>query len=155
MKYFGKGSEDNDGYTDEELKQLELERRYRDENIETVPRFDLQHTNPFLTGSRVYGTPNEDSDIDLVVFGDPKTFNLLKLMQDGIKNVFNNCLRFGKLNIIYCTDPTDYSVWWDGTQDLINHVRTTGRTIDKELATFHFDVIRYERNVEDHYDKGH
>lgn len=28
----------------------------------------------FLTGSRVYGTPKEDSDIDLVVFMDKNTY---------------------------------------------------------------------------------
>lgn len=40
----------------------------------------------FLTGSRVYGSPKEDSDLDLVIHVSSGDLELLKLMSDEVVN---------------------------------------------------------------------
>ncbi len=58
-----------------------------------------------LTGSRVYGKPTEDSDIDLVVLMSPeKGADLAALMGEGLN-----------LNVIVETDPKQFEIWGVGT----------------------------------------
>jgi len=49
----------------------------------------------YLTGSRAYGTPRDDSDIDLVIACDAKTLGTLWEFNEGGKG-----LRYGKLNLV-------------------------------------------------------
>lgn len=80
----------------------------------------------FITGSRAYGTPREDSDIDLVIRCSPEDAEILlgwneatqeERMQgaaaygeEGILQV-----RYGRLNLILCTDDYRYAEWVEGT----------------------------------------
>jgi Nucleotidyltransferase domain len=82
----------------------------------------------FLTGSRAYGTPRIDSDIDLVIFTDVETAGLLQVWgavenaapqgsDEGSDEVYGP-IRFGKLNLIVCTSEEAYRAWVDGTAEL-------------------------------------
>lgn len=52
----------------------------------------------FITGSRAYGTPREDSDIDLVISVSPADSEILwRLTEETTGSV-----RFGRLNLIIC-----------------------------------------------------
>lgn len=67
--------------------------------------------HPFLTGSHAYGTPSEDSDIDMVVWAEDAQ---LRALLEGC----GYPIRFGKLNIIICDNETDWLIWQKGTEAL-------------------------------------
>lgn len=87
--------------------------------------------NALLTGSRVYGTPKPNSDIDLVVLMSVKDLHRLQELfkdewrsntadtgnYDGI-GAMSDQFRFGNLNLIVTTDPLAYEVWRRGTEAL-------------------------------------
>jgi predicted nucleotidyltransferase len=84
-----------------------------------------KHTYAFLTGSRVYGVPNKDSDVDLVILvRDPKEAE--KIASLGYRDTeateyqcgLGVSVRFGNLNLIVLTDPRLYEVWREGTRIL-------------------------------------
>lgn len=68
--------------------------------------------NAFITGSHAYGTPNKDSDVDLVVRMSKATLKKLHELS-GIKE--GEPLRFGNLNLIACTNDLEMAVWKVGT----------------------------------------
>lgn len=86
----------------------------------------------FLTGSRAYGKIGPSSDTDLVVFvTDEKTIRVLKEQADpsspGLYATDTDrlhdrrksfSLRFGKLNLIVCTDRERFNDWQWGTKRL-------------------------------------
>jgi len=61
----------------------------------------------FITGSRIYGHPTKDSDIDLVIYTDQETKELLIALSDTGKQP----CKFGKLNLILTTDKDEYNSW--------------------------------------------
>lgn len=65
-----------------------------------------------LTGSRAYGIPTEESDIDLVIFCSPAVKLLLEKHKDELTG---NAVRYGKLNLIPCDRQEDYDAWKVGT----------------------------------------
>lgn len=81
-----------------------------------------------MTGSRVYGTPTEKSDVDVVFLCDPtdiEIFALLADKEDGHhvidKEYERECgqsFRFGKLNLICTWDDEYFDVWEEGTRQL-------------------------------------
>lgn len=91
-------------------------------------------TPAFLTGSQRYGTPKRKSDIDLVVLMTPEELNELadiagydhETRYDSNSMTF--ALRFGKLNLICCTTQTQYEVWKDGTDTLVEQSPVTRDT---------------------------
>jgi hypothetical protein len=72
----------------------------------------------FLTGSRAYGIPRYDSDIDLVI----RTEEMQKLSELGevIESYEGESasIRFGKLNIIACATDRLFNLWFEGTEHL-------------------------------------
>ena len=70
---------------------------------------------PFITGSRAYGYPTPDSDIDLVLpVLDEQESDLLLHLSDKSK-----CpIKYNKLNLIICTLPGQYELWKNGTEYL-------------------------------------
>jgi hypothetical protein len=86
----------------------------------------------FVTGSRKYGTPKPDSDVDLIVFvskadleilaalADPETLEdrSAPAFQASDYDPMSKPLRFGKLNLICVTDPAQYDAWRAGTERL-------------------------------------
>lgn len=100
-----------------------------------------------LTGSRVYGTPRLDSDVDMVVLiEDPEDYYILaqesefntqgaKLRADQSYN--GRSLRFGKLNIIaVLKDEMVFEAWRKGT-DFLKSIRP----VTKEQACLIFDTM--------------
>lgn len=77
-----------------------------------------------LTGSRAYGKPTEDSDIDLVLLSETDEDSILfqilrsqgnRIEEDSDSKFYTN-LRFGKLNLILCENPCTFRVWEEGTK---------------------------------------
>ena len=67
----------------------------------------------FLTGSHVYGTPTDGSDVDLVVVVDYDDTNLIGMLwneADSRDGSDASSLKFGKLNLISVT-PLEYDRW--------------------------------------------
>jgi predicted nucleotidyltransferase len=85
----------------------------------------------FVTGSRAYGTPREDSDIDLVVMVSLRDMERLRDQHDErparddddegeYPDVPDQAqLRFGRLNLLCVTQEDDYEAWRSGTEELI------------------------------------
>lgn len=103
--------------------------------------------NSFLTGSRVYGTPHEGSDVDLVV---RMTYDdicklagvagvQLDVSDGGQKSV---SLKFGKLNLIATYDDSVFATWRMGTDDLRGQSPVT-----RSDAVAHFKKLRELRKV--------
>lgn len=83
--------------------------------------------NAFLTGSRKYGTPRDDSNVDLVILTDGVSLHKLSELADDAEEHKSpgygalprgKSLRFGKLNLIAVTDPVLYATWVVGTEQL-------------------------------------
>lgn len=87
----------------------------------------------FLTGSRVYGTPRPDSDIDFVVLVGKDELLTLTALADNLaekaesegslgstrgKEDPGESLRFGKLNLICHTSQVVFEAWRDATAAL-------------------------------------
>jgi hypothetical protein len=94
----------------------------------------------FLTGSCAYGTPNADSDIDLVICISPEDLGLLIEQSDDGScryggDVLCACLRFGKLNILACTRDEDFAVWKVG----VAHLKLRAPVVrEQAVGTFKF-----------------
>ena len=73
-----------------------------------------------LTGSRVYGTPTKESDIDLVVLMSWDAAAALREQADEVGEYegADLCLRFGKLNLLVTSQVQMYNAWVRGTAQL-------------------------------------
>jgi predicted nucleotidyltransferase len=80
-----------------------------------------------LTGSQVYGTPTDASDIDLVVMMDEASATELKGLHDQESSYpeRKGSLRFGRLNLIIVTDYRKFKAWRQGTAELIERKPVT------------------------------
>lgn len=93
-----------------------------------------------ITGSRVYGTPREDSDVDLVLKITASEFEILRQLadpQDEEDTPYNGLphIRFGRLNIIPCIHQATYTAWKRGTRNLI-----ACRPVTRDEAVHEFDI---------------
>lgn len=86
----------------------------------------------FATGSRVYGTPKVDSDIDLVIYVDKKTEKLLRKYCDHNKPS-DKSIRFGRLNLILVNKMSQWDAWFLGTARL---KKLSPVTRDQAIAEF-------------------
>jgi hypothetical protein len=76
----------------------------------------------FLTGSRAYGTPRPDSDIDLCVLMSKEDLNELIAGNTPAKSDYGKAsasLRFGILNLVCMTSEFDFMAWKVATEELI------------------------------------
>lgn len=88
-------------------------------------------TNAFLTGSHVYGDPNEASDVDLVVCVDEGE---LETLLDLLPKQFDECeyndgslsLRAGKLNLILIESASEFERWRAATE-LLSSVKPVSK----------------------------
>jgi len=68
----------------------------------------MSNTTPaFLTGSRVYGIPREDSDIDMVILVSENDSETLKNISDTGKYP----IQFASLNLILVKNQEEYNRW--------------------------------------------
>ena len=103
----------------------------------------------FLTGSHVYGTPNEHSDIDLVVRMDSDTVDRLAELtsQDIAEQIHYSdgsiSLRFGKLNLIVCLTDEIYAAWkvatWTAERE--KDKKKIGESLDKNVSAKLFQEL--------------
>jgi len=106
----------------------------------------------FITGSRVYGTPTEKSDTDLVILTDQATVDLLcslfgteedqalakKTTQDPeYLEGLSASIKVGKLNLLLCVHEHHYDIWLRGTRQLQAIAPVT-----RAQAVTLFDVLR-------------
>lgn len=81
----------------------------------------------YFTGSRVYGNPKPDSDLDLVVLMDHDQFHLFVECSDTSVDTDqyeekpkSASLKFGKLNVIAVTEEAEFVAWCNGTKKCID-----------------------------------
>ena len=96
----------------------------------------MSHYRAILTGSRVYGTPKEDSDIDLVVhISEAEILQLSQLADEMSSEMYLSTgsvsLRFGRLNLLCVAQREDYLRWEKGTEVLIAQKPVTRETAVK------------------------
>ena len=75
-------------------------------------------TMAFITGSRAYGIPRDDSDVDLVVRADGKTIKLLVELLGRHASDYDGdsvSIRTGGLNLHLCHDDKTFEKWERGT----------------------------------------
>lgn len=102
--------------------------------------------NAFLTGSRVYGKPREDSDIDLVVLMEDESAETLIDLENEFGNVsqygklFTNSLKFGNLNLIVCSSKEEFEAWKKGTKILLDECMLNG-PVTKAAACVIFENL--------------
>ncbi len=93
----------------------------------------------FMTGSRVYGTPRPDSDVDLVVLVSPEDAAILGDNNQDTRGSAQT-LQYGNLNLIALIDDVDgngrkqFDIWRTVTDSLIKRAPVT-----KEEAVKAFD----------------
>lgn len=111
----------------------------------------------FVTGSRKYGKPRKDSDIDLVVFVesnadimlldhmkvDRKQARLVSMTADEDNGL--HIYRFGDLNLMAVTNEKWYQVWKDATEECSN--REDAVTLTREQAVEIFKRHEKEKGV--------
>lgn len=107
--------------------------------------------NAFITGSRVYGKPTPSSDIDLVILVDEQTSTRLQLMARETDEQKPLAIRFGRLNLIICTDEAEFAVWKVGTCQMVRQKIKDGKKFDKTEAKAVFDLLRESLGMEDGY----
>lgn len=108
----------------------------------------------FLTGSRVYGVPAEDSDVDLVVLGSyPLIRHLIPFADNGekVKKALKSGTRspddsgasmyFGRLNLIIETSRRNFTQWLVGTEILIEE-QERGEPVSRDRAVEVFEQVR-------------
>lgn len=96
----------------------------------------------FVTGSHAYGTPHDQSDVDLVVLLESsRDLDLLRKIADNDSKINEQydgvCLRFGKLNLLCTLSQIDFDIWWEGTEDLI-----LKKPVTRDVAVEHFRELR-------------
>ena len=78
----------------------------------------------FITGSRAYGVPTDESDIDLIVVVEASTLLLLSTLADNSGSGMEEAterggasLRFGRLNLL-CVTEKHHEIWKRATDEL-------------------------------------
>lgn len=84
--------------------------------------------NAFLTGSRVYGIPSDDSDVDLVVL--LSTDDKAKLREVHGPGP----IKFGNLNLILCDKQEQFDCWEKSRYDCLKQSDITGAPLTREMA---------------------
>jgi hypothetical protein len=92
----------------------------------------------FITGSRAYGSPTPQSDVDLVVLVDSETLVKLRSLSDTWRD---GSIRFGNLNLVALDSEQQFKLWEQGTQTLIDKSKLERRPITKIEAKQHFKSI--------------
>lgn len=90
----------------------------------------------FITGSRAYGTPTKDSDVDIVILADSDAESLLWNLSESSDKIL-----LGRANIIACETEERFDLWKRGTDELIAR-----RPVTRSEAIEHFTRIGMPRD---------
>lgn len=74
---------------------------------------------PFLTGSRVYGTPTETSDLDVVIRCDPYVLAAIEALVGKSAADYDHesiSVQCGPVNLHLCPSDREYDRWKQGTR---------------------------------------
>jgi hypothetical protein len=74
---------------------------------------------PFLTGSRVYGTPTENSDLDVVVRCDQYVMAAIEALVGKSAADYDHesiSVQCGPVNLHLCASDAEYDRWQQGTR---------------------------------------
>jgi len=93
----------------------------------------MSSTAPFITGSHAYGSPTENSDIDLVVWAVGET--RAKLEVGGYP------IRFGRLNLILISDSDQWDIWKIGTEALVKLSKSRKSAVSRDEAVAFFITL--------------
>jgi hypothetical protein len=112
----------------------------------------MEPTRAFITGSHAYGEPTAASDIDIVVLMTSKEMFQLQALAE-IMEIENEphgrtsetsehsvSIRFGRLNLIVCSQIAAFQLWKDGTD-----VCRQARPVTRDHAVHIFRRLRAER----------
>lgn len=134
-----------EGYFDMKSELVEFE---GDAYFRPYPPELGEEKRPFLTGSVVYGYPNKDSDLDLVVRCDATVAQYLRSIsalsgthseaKESDYGTDSTNLHFGKLNIILCETDREYDIWAEGTRMLIDQA-----PVDRDHSVRLFRELRH------------
>lgn len=111
----------------------------------------LEPTKVFMTGSRVYSFPKEDSDIDLVALISGDELRELEALADnhdtldspgGEEYEDGRSLRFGRLNLLCITEIQHFKVWKLGTEQL-----EAKKPVTREYAVEYLANLRHEHGI--------
>lgn len=92
-------------------------------------------TPAFVTGSRRYGKPTPDSDLDLVILVEDEDAQKLLIEHGGEQDDDGRLvIRFGKLNLIVCRDIEQYEAWKDGTEACVKVRHLSGQPVGRDHA---------------------
>jgi hypothetical protein len=96
---------------------------------------------PFITGSRIYGIPKKDSDLDMVIIAREHEWDFLvdNSEQAGFP------VRYGKLNLILCRNHKEYDSWKEARDTCLKRKNKLGRPLTKDEACLIHDMI-HEKN---------
>lgn len=99
--------------------------------------------NAFITGSRAYGSPRPNSDIDLVIRVDSRTRLMLETLSDNPKTdkYGSVIVRFGRLNLLLCETDEEFATWVVGTNKMLVDKRK-GISTNRDDAKNLFDMLR-------------
>jgi hypothetical protein len=101
----------------------------------------------FITGSHAYGTPTENSDVDLAIFCSEEDADFLwKASEDGPS------VRFGKMNLIIFTNERAYDRWKECTNNLISRRPVTRDEAIAEFQRVGFDDYPTHMMTDKHLD---
>ena len=93
-----------------------------------------EKSEAFITGSRAYGTPREDSDIDLVVLATSEACSMLAEHRDPV----SKSVRYGRLNIILFSAEWPDQVVAFKTWREINNQLIKQKPVTREFAKEQF-----------------
>ena len=105
----------------------------------------------FLTGSRVYGEPRPDSDVDLVIRADAETIEALQKLLGRHMSDYDGrsiSLRCGDLNLHVCHTDKGFDLWKLGTRVLRDLAKTRALTRDEAIGTFRALGIDRQKDYE-------
>lgn len=103
-----------------------------------------------LTGSRAYGTPRPDSDVDLVIRLSPETLVQLIAASDKHAEYPENnsaSVRFGILNLICVTSDSAYETWRSNTAALVAR-----KPVTRDEAIESFSLLGIARRFDSRYE---